>query len=246
MIRSRLAGQFVLSPNVEPRRNGRPVDMLVLHYTGMATAARALQWLCNPASGVSCHYLIDSDGAIVQMVGEEMRAWHAGASSWEGEADTNSRSIGIEIHNPGHMISYDPFPPAQMHAVTALCLDILGRHTIAPRRVLAHSDVAPGRKVDPGENFDWGLLYRHGIGHWTPPEDMDGGPRLVPGCEGIAVEDLQAMLVQYGYGAPRSGVYDVATETVVAAFQRHFRPQRCDGIADRSTVATLRALLQGL
>jgi N-acetyl-anhydromuramyl-L-alanine amidase AmpD len=119
----------------------------------MASAEAACRRLCDPASGVSCHYLVDEHGGIVQMVEEDMRAWHAGQSFWHGETDINSRSIGIEIHNRGHEADYPDFPEAQMAAVIALCRDILGRHAIAPERVLAHSDIAPRRKLDPGEKF---------------------------------------------------------------------------------------------
>ena len=239
MIRSRLARSFVLSPNIEPRRNERSVDMLLLHYTGMASAAKARDWLCNKVSGVSCHYLVDELGEITQMVGEEMRAWHAGASSWHGETDTNSRSIGIEIHNLGHTIGYHDFPPRQMQAVIALCHDILSRHDIAPRMVLAHSDVAPGRKIDPGERFDWRLLHREGIGHWVEPAAIGDGLELDP----ETVRQLQGLLAEYGYGIEVTGSYDAATSKVVSAFQRHFRPGRIDGIADRSTLDTLQRLV---
>ena len=246
MIRSGLADDFVLSPNIEPRRNGRPVDLLLLHYTGMASANAARDRLCHPESGVSCHYLVDGQGLITQMVGEEMRAWHAGLSHWGGEADTNSRSIGIEIHNPGHTLGYAEFPAVQMRRVIDLCHDILSRHAIPPRLVLAHSDVAPGRKIDPGEKFDWRLLHRKGIGHWVEPAPFMEGPSLGPGEAGEAVMRLQAMLADYGYGIAVTGTYDHETKTVVSAFQRHFRPARVDGIADRSTMETLDALLSAL
>jgi len=246
VIRSRLADAFVLSPNLGPRRSGRSVDMLLLHYTGMESAAVARDWLCNARSGVSCHYLVDEAGQITQMVGEEMRAWHAGQSVWGGETDTNSRSVGIEIHNPGHGFGYPAFPACQMRAVVALCQDILSRHAIPPHLVLAHSDVAPGRKIDPGEKFDWALLHRQGIGHRVEPQPVSGGALLGPGEEGEAVLRLQALLARYGYGVSLTGQYDHATKTVVEAFQRHFRPARIDGLADRSTMDTLDALLAAL
>lgn len=242
MIRSFIADDFVLSPNIGPRRDGRGVDMLLLHYTGMASAAKARDWLCNPESGVSCHYLVDEIGRITQMVGEEMRAWHAGQSSWGGETDTNSRSIGIEIHNPGD----EPYPPAQMQGVIRLCRDILARHAIPRHLVLAHSDVAPGRKIDPGEHFDWEALHRAGIGHWVEPAPIAAGPGIRPGDTGEAVIRLQALLAEYGYGLPLSGNYDHDTATVVRAFQRHFRPARVDGIADHSTIETLGRLVGAL
>ncbi len=110
MIVSPLARRVVPAANAEPRRSARSVDMLILHYTGMASAAAACDLLCSATSGVSCHYLVDEDGTVIQMVGEELRAWHAGVSSWKGETDTNSRSIGIEIQNPGHTLGYRDFP----------------------------------------------------------------------------------------------------------------------------------------
>jgi N-acetylmuramoyl-L-alanine amidase len=246
MTRSPLAAEYIVAPGIEPRRGNRPPDILLLHYTGMESAAAACAWLCNPASGVSCHYLVDEAGRITQMVGEEMRAWHAGQSAWNGETDINSRSIGIEIHNPGHTLAYADFPAAQMRAVIALCRDIVGRHAIAPRNVLAHSDVAPLRKIDPGEKFDWAWLHREGVGHWVPPVETSGGPYLQPGDRGRTVEALQAMLVLYGYGLAITGEYDRLTEAVVSAFQRHFRQARVDGVADRSTIDTLHRLLSAL
>jgi N-acetylmuramoyl-L-alanine amidase len=246
LIRSPLAREFALSPNVGARRSGRAVDMIVLHYTGMASAAAALDWLCDPRSGVSCHYLIDEEGGIVQMAGEEMRAWHAGASSWDGETDTNSRSVGIEIHNPGHELGYVDFPPAQIAAVARMCRDIAARHDIPPRHILAHSDVATGRKLDPGEKFDWASLHREGVGHWVTPEPLADGPVLGFGDRGAEVAALQSLLSRYGYGLAVTGAYDEATGTVVGAFQRHFRPARIDGRADPSTLATLRRLVAEL
>jgi N-acetylmuramoyl-L-alanine amidase len=242
VIRSHLAHDFVLSPNIEPRRNGRTVDMLVLHYTGMESALAARDWLCHPQSGVSCHYLIDEGGRITQMVGEEMRAWHAGVSLWRGEDDTNSRSIGIEIHNSGHFLGYCDFPGIQMESVILLCRDILSRHDIPARNVLAHSDVAPGRKIDPGERFDWGLLHGAGIGHWVVPESPGAAVAVAPD----EIADMQRLLAAYGYGISDTGIQDEVTVKAVNAFQRHFRTARVDGVADRSTLLTLRRLVGSL
>jgi N-acetylmuramoyl-L-alanine amidase len=246
MKRSPLASSFVLAPSIEPRTDGRAVDMLVMHYTGMETAARACDWLCNPVSRVSCHYLVDEAGRITQMVCEDMRAWHAGQSQWRGETDTNSRSIGIEIHNPGHTLGYPDFPAAQMEAVIALSHDILSRHAIPPRNVVAHSDVAPLRKVDPGEKFDWAMLAKVGIGHYVPPAASSGGQFFQQGDRGQPVEALQAMLALYGYGLEINGTYDALTRAVVRAFQLHYRQARVDGTADRATIDTLHALLGAL
>ena len=238
MILSPLAHRYVAAANREPRRNNRAVDMLLLHYTGMNSAAAACDLLCSPESGVSCHYLIDEDGTITQMVGEDERAWHAGASFWQGETDTNSRSIGIEIQNPGHQIGYRDFPAAQMQSVVALCRDILARHAIAPMNVLAHSDVAPGRKIDPGERFDWPLLFREGIGHWVPPAEADDLPLV-----GDDLARYQRLLCDYGYGIAVTGEHDEATRKVTDAFQRHFRPALVNGIADLSALRTAERLV---
>ena len=246
MIGSALASTYLPSPNIELRRDDRKPDMLILHYTGMEDARKACRWLCDPVSKVSCHYLVDEHGAIVQMVDEGMRAWHAGVSSWKDEDDINSRSIGIEIQNPGHAAGYPDFPDTQMLAVIALCKDIVARYGIPPARVLAHSDIAPDRKIDPGEKFDWARLHAQGIGHWVKPEPVDGGPFLQLGDQGQPVEALQAMLRLYGYGVEITGLYDGPTQVTVRAFQRHFRPARVDGIADSSTVMTLHRLLHGL
>lgn len=234
------------SPNFGPRRDGRRPDTLILHYTGTETAEAALRWLCLPESEVSCHYLVDEAGTITRLVAETERAWHAGVSYWMGETDINSSSVGIEIHNPGHTLGYDDFPDQQMRAVIGLCQDVLARHAIRPQRVLAHSDVAPFRKIDPGERFDWHRLWRHGIGHWGPPAPIRAGASLMRGTAGPEVERLQLQLRAYGYGLEATRVYDRETATVVSAFQRHFRPALVDGCADPSTRDTLERLLAAL
>lgn len=235
------------SPNFEPRKDGARPDILLLHYTGMSSAEKAIEWLGRPDSGVSCHYVVDRDGRITQMVAEEMRAWHAGLSHWAGESDINSRSIGIEVDNPGHELGYPDFPDAQMRAVETLSRDIIARWSIVPERVLAHSDVAPARKLDPGEKFDWARLARAGIGHWVEPEALQTGDAGVgPGYGGPLIYAVQDLLARYGYGIPPSSQYDPPTEAVVRAFQRHFRPARVDGRIDQSTIATLERLLAAL
>ncbi|MCJ7598402.1 MAG: N-acetylmuramoyl-L-alanine amidase [Methyloceanibacter sp.] len=240
---SPLATLWVPSPNQEARVGGREPDMLVLHYTGMESAEAALDWLTREESKVSAHYLIDEDGRITQMVAEERRAWHAGQSLWDGETDLNSCSIGIEIHNPGHDFDYPDFLDLQMRGVEALCLDILGRHAIRPDRVLAHSDIAPGRKRDPGEKFDWQRLASAGIGLWVEPAPLDSDAGLGPGDEGEKVAALQNALQEYGYGVELTTTDGTGLEKVIEAFQRHFRTARIDGRADASTIATLDKLL---
>jgi N-acetylmuramoyl-L-alanine amidase len=232
--------------NVEPRRCDDRPSILLLHYTGMASAEKAAEWLCAAESRVSCHYLIDESGRITQMVAESMRAWHAGESCWAGETDINSASIGIEIHNPGHGPDYRPFPETQMRAVEALSLDIVTRHRIRPERVLAHSDVAPARKRDPGEKFDWARLAGRGVGLWRDPAMIEGDAGFGRGDEGPEVARLQRAFGRYGYGIEANGVFDEATERVVIAFQRHFRPAIVNGRADHSTIKTLSRLLEAV
>lgn len=235
-----------VSPNFGPRLgSGRP-DMIIVHYTGMQTGLAAEEWLCSPESQVSSHYLIHEDGRVVQMVREGDRAWHAGKSSWLGVTDINSCSIGIEIVNPGHEFGYCDFPARQMDSVISLCRDITRRHLVPSERLLAHSDVAPGRKIDPGEKFDWALLAEAGLGHFVAPLPIVNGDSLCLDDSGDEVQCFQSMLSLYGYGVEISGCYDERTKVVTSAFQRHFRPLLVDGVADPSTRETLQRLVQSL
>lgn len=232
--------------NFGERAKDTSIDILLLHYTGMESGEAAEDWLCREESGVSCHYLVHEDGRIVQMVPEELRAWHAGKSVWQGKHDTNSRSIGIEIVNPGHGEFYCDFPESQIDAVIELSNDILGRHPIPQRNVLAHSDVAPGRKLDPGEKFPWQRLHEHGVGHWVPVAPARSSSYFQQGDNGEPVAALQAMLVWYGYGTEISGQFDQLTHDCVLAFQQHFRQTKIDGIADGETIATLEQLIHNI
>ncbi len=236
------------SPNFGDRLATRTPDMILLHYTGMPTGESALTWLLSPESEVSSHYFVGEDGEILQLVPEAKRAWHAGRSFWKGNSDINSASIGIEIVNSGHSGAGHPgglpdFPQVQIDAVIALCADIIARYDIRPERVLAHSDVAPIRKVDPGEKFPWDRLFYAGIGHYVVPSTIAGGRFLQKGDGGQPVEALQSMLSLYGYQIPVSGQFCEQTEGVVSAFQRHFRSSLVDGVADVSTIDTLHKLL---
>ncbi|GEP04150.1 N-acetylmuramoyl-L-alanine amidase [Methylobacterium oxalidis] len=242
---SALATGVVPSPN-HGERLGPPPDMLILHYTGMETASGALQRLANPVAEVSAHYFVFEDGRVVQMVPEGRRAWHAGAAAWKGERDVNSRSIGVEIAHPGHAGGLPPYPDAQIEAVIALGRDIAARWRIPPERVLAHSDVAPERKEDPGEVFPWDRLARAGLGHHVPAAPLRDGRFFAQGDAGQPIEALQAMLGLYGYDLPVTGLFDARTHAVVTAFQRHFRQARVDGVADASTITTLRDLIAAL
>ena len=240
-----LARRVAPSPNHGPRQGPRP-DMLILHYTGMESGAAALARLRDPLSEVSAHYLVFEDGGIVQLVAEAARAWHAGAGGWKGVTDINSRSIGIEIVHPGHVGGLPPYPEDQIEAVIALGRDIAGRWGIPPERVLAHSDIAPERKEDPGETFPWLRLAEAGLGHCVPPAPLRDGRFFAQGDSGQPVEALQAMFALYGYDVPVTGTFDSRTGAVVTAFQRHFRQARVDGVADSSTITTLRDLLAAL
>lgn len=202
------------------------IDMLVIHYTGMVPDAKALDWMCNPASSVSAHYFIDEAGAVYRLVPEVRRAWHAGVSAWRRATDINSRSIGIELSNPGHDFGYRDFPQPQIDALIGLAGDIMARHPITARNVVGHSDIAPVRKIDPGERFPWQQLASAGIGLWPDPEPQQ------------ATGDLTQMLTSYGYDVGNNPLPDV-----VSAFQRHFRPERFDGVADGETCARLANLL---
>jgi N-acetylmuramoyl-L-alanine amidase len=226
MIRRAVAAP---SPNFDARPKVTPVDILLLHYTGMETGAAAVARLCDPDAKVSAHYTVDEDGTIFSHVPEECRAWHAGVSYWAGDRDINARSIGIEIVNPGHEFGYRSFPDAQIEAVIRLAQDIFSRHPIPAERVLGHSDVAPARKLDPGELFPWGELALAGIGLWPQTRKAKLPVSFADG------------LRAFGYGLKPD--MDVPTETVTEAFQRHYRPSRIDGVVDKECEAILAALL---
>jgi N-acetylmuramoyl-L-alanine amidase len=229
------------SPNFDART--APPDILVLHYTGMRTGPEALDRLRDPAAKVSSHYMVEEDGRIFRLVPEERRAWHAGVSYWKGERNINGVSIGVEIVNPGHEFGYRPFPDAQIGAVIELIGDIRSRWTIGDDRIVGHSDVAPGRKEDPGELFPWKRVAEAGHGLWVEAPPAPGQP-MAEGEESAAVFALQAGFTRLGYDLPPSGQFDAATKDVVTAFQRHWRQARVDGIADGETRAQLIALLR--
>jgi len=243
---SSIASDVVPSPNHGERNQGRLPDMIVLHYTGMPDVEGAIRQLCTAGTDVSAHYIVLEDGRIVQCVPEARRAWHAGVASWAGEEDINSCSIGIEIVNRGHDWGYPDFPLRQIAAVIALCRGIMLRRNVPSHRVLGHSDIAPSRKKDPGEKFPWHSLANSGVGHWVQPAPIVRSDALRIGAVSDDVRDMQRALAKYGYGVTINGKYDGPTREVVAAFQRHFRPARVDGIADQSTLTTLRSLLASL
>src|ERR1700712_3891254 len=243
---SSVVSDVIASPNFGDRNKGLLPDMIVLHYTGMPDVEGAITRLCTSGTDVSSHYIVLEDGRIVQCVPEAKRAWHAGASSWGGEEDINSCSIGIEIVNRGHDWGYPEFPLRQIAAVIALCRGIMLRRNVPPHRVLGHSDVAPARKKDPGAKFPWHSLANSGVGHWVHPAPIVRSEALKLGSISDDVAGLQTALARYGYNVPVHGKFDGPTMEVVTAFQRHFRPARVDGVADHSTMTTLHALLASL
>ncbi|QJE72272.1 N-acetylmuramoyl-L-alanine amidase [Aerophototrophica crusticola] len=233
------------SPNFGPRRGGIRPDMLVLHYTGMRSAEDALDRLCDEEAQVSAHYVIDEEGTVYRLVREDKRAWHAGRGCWRGETDINSRSIGIELVNPGHEFGYRPFPIAQMASLILLAGELVREYAIPPLHVLAHSDVAPDRKEDPGELFDWPSLAAAGIGAWPQPNGQD--------MASWSNAEIRELLGRVGYGtawekpdgtAWDGTAWDGAAAKTLLAFQRHWRPARLTGQPDTETVARLRALVR--
>jgi N-acetylmuramoyl-L-alanine amidase len=228
------------SPNWDARPGGCQIDMIVLHYTGMRTAREALARLCDPEAGVSAHYLVDEDGNVVRLVAEARRAFHAGVSYWRGQRALNGRSIGIELVNPGHELGYRDFPVLQLVSVCDLCLEILSRHRVEARNIVGHSDVAPDRKQDPGEKFDWEGLARNGVGLWpegVPDLGTSGAVR-----DAASMRDVRAALARIGYEVAPEGPLDPATSAVLRAFQRHWRGEAVTGQADAGTLARLLAV----
>jgi len=224
------------SPNFDARV--APPDMIVLHYTGMVDGPSALARLCDPAAKVSAHYLVEEDGRIFSLVPEARRAWHAGKSFWRGDVDLNARSVGVEIVNPGHEFGYRPFSEPQIASVIGLVADIRSRWTVPDDRIVGHSDVAPDRKSDPGELFPWRRLAREGHGLWSDAPAAPGAP-LGPGDDGLGVMVVRSALARIGYDCPRLGAYDEALAVIIRAFQRHWRPEGVDGVADGATRARM-------
>src|SRR5215471_12882576 len=218
------------SPNHGSRGEPARIDMLVLHYTGMESAPAALDRLCDPTARVSAHYVVEENGRIWRLVSEARRAFHAGVSCWEGESDLNAVSLGVEIVNPGHEWGYRPFPGEQMSAVERLCHDLVSRYSIPADRIVGHSDIAPERKSDPGELFDWQRLARAGIGIWPP------AGRSFPASQ-IDSRRARQNLLAIGYCASPA----LQTAALIA-FQRRFRPACCDGQLDPETAARLEAV----
>ncbi len=234
------------SPNHNTRR---PVAAstaprhVVIHYTGMPSRDAALQRLCDPAAQVSAHYFIDQEGAVFRLVAEEQRAWHAGVSFWRGVTDLNSTSIGIELCNPGHEWGYRPYPAPQISALIALLADIVRRHRLPATSLVGHSDIAPSRKVDPGELFPWRTLARAGLGLWPEPSTSVRDP--------VQLDQALQHLFSIGYAVPftaetGAAILDPrsAVPDVLRAFQRRFMPSDITGVLDESTGARILEVAQ--
>ncbi len=240
-----LSHEHFPTQNQDERPINAHISILVLHYTGMATAKAALHRMQDPTAKVSAHWCIDEDGRIYSLVPEKLRAWHAGLSYWRQKYLVNDISIGIELVNPGHENGYRPFPARQMKSLTGLAIEILSRYEIPAQNVVGHSDISPHRKKDPGELFDWRRLSESGIGLWPTHLNKlnDHFPALSKGSQGLSVKTLQEGLFNYGYGLNVDGIYGEESESVITAFQRHFRQGKVDGIADNATLAILQNLL---
>ena len=229
----------ISSPNFNDRDPSVPLRYIVLHYTGMPTGAAAIQRMCDPAAKVSAHYMIEEDGQVIQLVDESKRAWHAGHSAWGETTDMNSASLGIELVNPGHQNGYRPFPAIQISVLKVVMKGVIERHAMNPKTApLAHAEIAPERKEDPGEFFPWRELADSGLGLWPTPQPADYGH---------ADDDVvQDMLRTIGYPCPPSGFYDRATRSALLAFQRRYEPDNLTGTPERETIARLRALARML
>lgn len=254
------------SPNFDARETAP--DLIVLHYTGMANGDAALRRMRDPdpryaayaealppgfpemAAGaelgrVSAHYMVETDGRVFRLVDEDARAWHAGVAFWDGDKNINARSIGIEIVNGGHDFAMPDYPAPQIESVVALVADIQARRGIPSERVVGHSDVAPGRKIDPGEHFPWARLADAGVAVAAPMGSGDRRRVAGPGDAGALVRAAQEGLIAIGYGLAASGALDERTQDVVAAFQRRWRPDHVDGFLDAETAELIAAVADG-
>ncbi len=233
------------SSNFNDRPEGTEIDTIVIHYTGMKSGVEAYERLCQAESEVSAHYIILEDGEIIPLVSEQKRAWHAGVSGWRGRENINDCSIGIELVNPGHEFGYQPFPEQQMESLIRLVEEICYRHPIALRNIVGHSDVAPSRKEDPGELFNWELLASYNLAMWPDmPADVTQNDLVKPGESGDVVKDLQARLSDFGYRLKVDGDYGLQTCYTVVAFQRRFTPTKIGDVWHEEADVALNQLLQ--
>ena len=225
--------KYAASPNFNDRAPGIKLEYIVLHYTGMKNEASAIERLRDPNAEVSAHYVICENGNIIQLVSETHRAWHAGQSFWRGITDLNSASIGIELVNPGHEFGYRPFPQLQINALKKLLHEIISRHKMNPKLcLLAHSDIAPTRKEDPGELFPWKELADEGLGSWPEASNASEAPP-------VNQTEMISLVSEIGY--------NISTpQDAIRAFQRHYCPENLTGIADGETIKRLRSIAQNI
>lgn len=227
------------SPNFGDRKNGGAIDMIILHYTGFQNIQDWIRAAQDPAEEKSAHYAVATDGTVYQLVDDSKRAWHAGVSYWQGEKDINSCSIGIEVHNAGHEGGCPPYPEVQTAAVAGLCRDLAARYKIPAARILGHSDIAIGRKIDPGEHFPWEDLAKKGVGLWPDPTLEDQ-----VAMDHIARDETQKKALFKTLG------YDVSQDfsAVVTAFQRHWQPDVIgteeEGKISENTLIRLKAVIR--
>lgn len=221
------------SPNCHARSSR--VNSLVLHYTDMLSADAAIELLCDPKTKVSSHYLIDKQGKIFRLVEEDKVAYHAGVSYWRGQEGLNESSIGIEIDNYGHAFGPEPFPQLQIKGLVELLNDIRSRHSIKDTHIVAHSDIAPLRKKDPGELFPWAHLHQKGHGIWVPPKEQDLKSPSFGMVSGAMLMNTQKLLRKIGYDVPENGILDEKIKAIITAFQRHFLPMNITGELDFAT-----------
>lgn len=209
------------SPNFNKRPSSRNPELIIIHYTGMQPAGDALSKLCNPDAAVSAHYLIEKNGSIYRLVEDKNRAWHAGLSYWQGERDINGISLGIELDNGGHDFALPSYPAKQIEALLSLLSELSQKYHISPERIIGHSDIAPSRKIDPGEHFPWEILHKYGFGLWPGDLPVRDEPQSIP--------QVQEILEEIGYDCPQTNILDPLTVAVIQAFQRHFTPAEITG-----------------
>lgn len=231
------------SPNWNERPGGTCIDTVVIHYTGMQSGEAALRRLCDPKAEVSAHYLIEEDGRLFQLVDEEKRAWHAGVSSWRGQDNINHNSIGIELVNPGHEFGYRPFPEPQIERLISLLSHLKSCYNITVNGFVGHSDIAPGRKLDPGPLFPWKKLAENGFGLWPRCDGKNSSKVMMHGQENVPKSDyvikLNKQLGIVGYHLGDIQSFNATHQSVVRAFQAHWRPETVSGLVDIGTAMVL-------
>ena len=228
------------SPNFDERKS--KIDIIVIHYTGMQSFEEALEHLCKPSSKVSSHYLINSSGDVYLLVDEEKRAWHAGVSYWSGNIDVNSSSIGIELVNPGHEFGYEIFSESQMTSLEVLIKSLINNYNIPLYNIVGHSDIAPLRKKDPGELFNWKRLAKKNLSIWPNKLSTSFSKNIKIGNKSNSILQVQEFLSEIGYKITKDGFFSEETKLVLMAFQRRFRCHKVDGLFDDETGSMIKSI----